>query len=191
MVEEFEDKNKESAVGGGQECLLSSSDEGSEGLERFLRDKLVSFGGEGLENIVEVDPAGVFELLDQDLINRGKMGSNVVVVDEEKRRSRVDDILRSELREKEIGGVSKRPLCEVDIGVADQRPSKSVAFRCDDAGGGLSSGRCELVGVSDAGQSFPNSSRPDDTDNGTSELESIARKQVDNLSGRGFVKLQD
>ena len=38
--------------------------------------------------------------------------------------------------------------------------------------------------MSDAGQSFPGSSRPDDTDNGTSELESIARKRVDNVSGR-------
>ena len=46
--------NKESLVVGSQECLLSSSDEGSEGLEKFLRDKLESFGGEGIENIVEV-----------------------------------------------------------------------------------------------------------------------------------------
>ena len=49
--------NKESLVVGSQECLLSSSDEGSEGLDKFLRDKLESFGGEGIENIVEVDPA--------------------------------------------------------------------------------------------------------------------------------------
>ena len=39
-VEETEDTNKESVIVGGQECLLSSSDEGSEGLEKFLRDKL-------------------------------------------------------------------------------------------------------------------------------------------------------
>ena len=38
--------------------LLSSSDEGSEGLEKFLRDKLEAFGGEGIQNILEVDPAG-------------------------------------------------------------------------------------------------------------------------------------
>ena len=43
--------------------------------------------------------------------------------------------------------------------------------------------RCTLVGVSDAGQSFPSSSRPDDTDYGTSELESIARRRVGDLSG--------
>ena len=73
--------------------------------------------------------------------------------------------------------------------MADERPSKSVAFEIDDAGGRLFSQRCTLVGVSDAGQSFPSSSRPDDTDYGTSELESIARRQVGdlNLSGGGRV----
>ena len=72
----------------------------------------------------------------------------------------------------------------MDVGAADERPSKSVAFQFDDAVGRLSSGRCESVGVSDAGQSFPSSSRPDDTDYGTSELEFIARKRVDDVSGR-------
>ena len=71
----------------------------------------------------------------------------------------------------------------MDIGVADERPSKSVAFEIDDAGGRLFAKRCTLVGVSDAGQSFPSSSRPDDTDYGTSELESIARRRVGDLSG--------
>ena len=88
-----------------------------------------------------------------------------------------------ELREENIGGGSKRLLCDVDIGVADERPSKSVAFDIDDAGGRLFSERCTLVGVSDAGQSFTSSSRPDDTDYGTSELESMARRRVDDLSG--------
>ena len=44
--------------------------------------------------------------------------------------------------------------------------------------------RCTLVGVSDAGQSFPSSSRPDDTDYGTSELESFARRRVGDVSER-------
>ena len=73
---------------------MSSSDEGSEGLEKFLRDKIESFGGEGMENIVEVDPAGVLELLDANLMDRGNTGSCVVTVDNEIPRSRVDDILR-------------------------------------------------------------------------------------------------
>ena len=131
-----------------------------------------------------VDPAGVLELLDANLMDRGNTGSGVVTVDDEIPRSRVDDILRSELREKIIGSGSKRPLCDVDIVVADERPSKSVAFEIDNAGGRLFSERCTLVGVSDAGQSFPSSSRPDDTDNGTSELESIARRRVGDVSER-------
>ena len=153
---------------------MSSSDEGSEGLEKFLRDKLESFGGEGIENIVEVDPAGVLELLDANLMDRGNTSSGVVTVDDEIPRSRVDDNLRSELREKNMGGGSKRPLCDVDFGVAAERPSNSVAFEIDDAGGSFFAKRCTLVGVSHAGQSFPSSSRPHDTDYGTSELESIA-----------------
>ena len=184
MVEERGNENKGCLIVGSQECLLSSSDEGSEGLETFLRDKLESFGGEGIENIVEVDPAGVLELLDANLMDRGSTGSGVINVDNEIPRSRVDDILRSELREKNICGGSKRPLCDVDIGVADERPSKSVAFEIDDAGGRLFSERCTLVGVSDAGQSFPSSSRQDDTDYGTSELESIARSRVGDVSER-------
>ena len=185
MVEERRNVDKECLVVSSQECLLSSSDEGSEGLEKFLRDKLESFGGEGIENIVEVDPTGVLDLLDANLMDRGNPGNDVVTVDDEIPRSRVDDILRSEMREQNIGGGSKRPLCDVDFGVADERPSKSVAFDIDDAVGRLFSERCTLVGVSDAGQSFPSSSRPDDTDYGTSELESFARRRVGDLSGGG------
>ena len=183
MVEERGNVDKECLVVSSQECLLSSSDERSEGLEKFLRDKLESFCGEGIENIVEVDPDGVLDLLDATLMDRGNLGSGVVTVDDEFPRSRVDDILRSELGGKNIGRGSKRPLCDVDIGLADERPSKSVAFDFDDAGGRLFSERCTLVGVSYAGQSFPSSSRPDDTDYGTSELESIARRRVGDLSG--------
>ena len=145
MVEETEDTNKKSLIIGGQECLLSSSYEGSEGLEKFLRDKLESFGGEGLEKIVEVDPAGVLELLDANSMDRGNTGSNLLTVDEEMPRSRVDDILGSELQEEKFDSVSKWPLCDVDDGAADERPSKSVAFQFDDAGGRLSSRRCEWL----------------------------------------------
>ena len=184
MVEERGNVDRECLNVSSQECLLSSSNERSEGLEKFLRDKLESFGDEGIENFVEVYPAGVLDLLDTILMDRGNPGNDVVTVDDEIPRSRTDYILRSELREKNIGGGSKRPLCDVDIGVADERPSKGVAFDFDDAGGRLFSERCTLVGVSDAGQSFLSSSRPDDTDYGTSELESIARSRLDDLSGK-------
>ena len=188
-VGEAEDTNKERVIVRSQECLQSSSDEvysqvGSEGLEKNLRDTLDLLSGEALERIVEVDPTVVLEFLDENLMDRGSTGRNVVPVDNEMPRSRVDDILRSELKEKRVGSVSKRPLSDVDAGVASERPSKSVAFQFDDEDDRLSSAGCELFVVSDAGQSFPSSSRPVGTDYGTSGLDSIARRRVDHVSGR-------
>ena len=189
--EERGNVNKESLAVGSQECLLSSSDEGSEGLEKFLRDKLEWLGGDGIENIAEVDLAEVLELLDSNLVDRHNTGSGVVTADNKFPRSQVDEILRAELGGKEIGVGSKRSLCGVEFGAADERPSKSVAFEVDDSGGKLFCDRYTAAGVSDAGQSFPSSSRPDDTEYGTSELESIARRRVGSLSGGGFLKLQN
>ena len=83
MVEERGNVNEESLVVGSQECLLSSSDEETEGLEKFLRDKLESLWGDGIENIEEVDPAGVLELLDSNSMGRGNAGIGVVTVDNE------------------------------------------------------------------------------------------------------------
>ena len=183
MVEERGNVDKESFAVVSQECLLSSSDEGSEGLEKFLRDKLESLRGDGIENIAEVDPAGVLELLDSNLVDRDNTGSGMVTVDNKFPRSQVDEILRAELGGKKIDVGSKRSLCDVELGVADERPPKSVAFEVDDSGGKSFCDRYTVIGVSDAGQSFPSSSRPDDTEYGTSELESIARRRVGSLSG--------
>ena len=174
---------KGSLAVGSQECLLSSSDEGSEGLEKFLRDKLESLGGDGIKNIAEVDPGEVLGLLDSKLVDRDNTGSGVVTADDKFPRSQMDEILRAELGGKKIGGGSKRRLCDVELGVADKRPSKSVAFEVHDSGGKSFCDRYTVIGVSDAGQSFPSSSRPDDTEYGTSELESIARRRVCSLSG--------
>ena len=44
MSEERGNVNEENVVVGSQECLLSSIDEGSEGLGKFLRNKLESLG---------------------------------------------------------------------------------------------------------------------------------------------------
>ena len=88
----------------------------------------------------------------------GSTGNYVVLVDKEMPRSCVDDNSRSDLQEKKIVGVGKRPLCDVDVGAADERPSKCVAFQIGNVGGRLFSAGCELVGESDAGQSFPRSS---------------------------------
>ena len=123
MVEESGNTSKECLIGGSQECLLSSSDEGSDGLEKFLRDKLESFGGDGIEKIVEVHPAGVLELLDSNSVDRVNTGSGVVTIDDEIPKSRVDYILRSELKEKPIGGRGKRRSSDVGVGMADGRPS--------------------------------------------------------------------
>ena len=116
MVEERENVNEDGLVVGSKECLLSSGDEGSEGLEKFLRDKLESFGGDGIENTAEVDPAGVLELLDSNLVDRCNTGSGVVTVDDEIPRSQLDEILRSELQEQKIGSRGKRSLRDVDFG---------------------------------------------------------------------------
>ena len=183
MGEERGNVNEESFAVVSQECLLSSSYEGSEGLEKFLRDKLESLGGDGIENIAEVDPAGVLELLDSNLVDRDNTGSGVVTVDDKFPRSHVDEILRAELGGKKTGVGSMRPLCNVELGVADERPSKSVAFEVDDSGGKPFCDSYTVIGVSEAGQLFPSSSRPDDTEYGTSELESIARRRVGSLSG--------
>ena len=48
-----------------------------------MRDKLESLGVDGIENIAEIDPAGVLELLDSNLVDRDKTGSGVVTVDDE------------------------------------------------------------------------------------------------------------
>ena len=191
ISEERGNVHKKSLAVGSQECLLSSIDEGSEGLEKFLRDKLESLGGDGIENIAEVDPAEVVELLDSNLVDRDNTGSGVVTADNKFPRCQVDENLRAQLRGKKIGVGSKRSLCDVEFGVADERPSKSVAFEVDDSGGKSFCDRFTVIGVSDAGQSFPSSSRPDDTEYGTSELESIARRRVGSLSGGRIFKFAE
>ena len=187
MSEERGNVDKEGFAVGSQECLLSSSDEGSEGLQKFLRDKLESLRGGEIENIVKVDPVGVLELLDSDLVNRDNTGRGMVTGDNEFPRSQVDKILRAEMGGREIGVGMKRPLCDVELDVADERPSKGVAFDVEDSIGKSVCNRYPVIDMSDAGQSFPSSSRLDETEYGTSDLESIARRRVDNLGeGRFF-----
>ena len=94
MSEERGNVDKECLIVGSQKCLFSSSDEGSEGLEKFLRDKVESLRGDGIESIAEVDPAGVLELLDSNLVDRDNTRSGAVTVDNEFPRGEVDSILR-------------------------------------------------------------------------------------------------
>ena len=122
-------------------------------------------------------------MLDSNSVDRDNTGSGLVTVDDKFPRSQMDEILRAELGGKKIVVGCKRPLCDVELGVADERPSKCVAFDVGDSVGKSVCDRYTVIGVSDAGKSFPSSSRLDDTEYGTSELESIARRRVDNLSG--------
>ena len=107
---------------------------------------------------MEVDTTLVLELLVDSLVESGIAGSNVVPVDKKMPANCVDCILRSELKEKRNGCVSKQLLCEMDADEADKRLSKGVAFQLDDESGRLSSTGYEFVGVPDARQSFPSSS---------------------------------
>ena len=91
-VGESGNTNKERVVIDSQESLLSSCDEGSEGLEKLLRDKLDSLSGEGLERFVEVDPTVVLQLLH----DSSSPGKNVVPAAEEIPRRQVHYVLRSE-----------------------------------------------------------------------------------------------
>ena len=49
---------------------------------------------------MEVHPTVMLELLDENLVNRGSAGRNVVPADKEMPRSRVDDILHFTLGDK-------------------------------------------------------------------------------------------
>ena len=162
-----------------QECLLSSSDEESERLKKFLREKLDLLSGERLARIVEVDPSNVFERLDKSLVERGNSRIEVVRDDEEMPISDVDRILRSELKEKSNGAANKSQLCDMDANVTDRVLPKSVAFQLSNENCRSSSTGYGLVGVSDAGQSFSGSSQLDGTDYGTSKFESNAWRRVD------------
>ena len=66
---------------------------------------------EGLNRIVEVDLTVVLELLYETLAARGSAGSNVVRVGEEIPKSRVNHILRSELKENRRKREKKRVRC--------------------------------------------------------------------------------
>ena len=62
----------------GQECLLSSSDEGNVALERFHHEMLDALSGGGLEEIVEIDPSGMLALLEQSIVGHRKNLEEVV-----------------------------------------------------------------------------------------------------------------
>ena len=143
----------------------------------FLREKLDSFSCEGLEKIVEKDAAGVLDLLVDSGVEHSDSRVGKVCANKEEvwPLGGAYGVLRSELNQEISDGANKRRLHAVDASVSEGPPLKSVAFQFGNDGGRLSSAGCEMFGVSDAGQSFPGSSWHD----GTSELESVARRWAD------------
>ena len=77
-----------------QVCLLSSSDEGSGALEKFLRDKFGSLSGKGLEKIVQNGLSGVLELSGESHLERGDSSKTLVGDDKEMPEGGLDRILR-------------------------------------------------------------------------------------------------
>ena len=73
--------NEENVVKGSSiaspECLKSSSDTGSGGLEEYLRKRFDGFSGEELERIVEVDLCAVQEFLDESGVEHGNRAGMV------------------------------------------------------------------------------------------------------------------
>ena len=82
---------------------MSSSDEGSVALERFLHDRLDYLRGEGLEKIVEVDPSGKLALLDESNFGHREDVEKAVERGEHLTLGDMDRILRSELAEGSSG----------------------------------------------------------------------------------------
>ena len=193
MGEERGNVDKESFAVVSQECLLSSSDGGTEGLEKFLRDKLESLGGDAIENIADVDPAGVLGLLDSNLVDPDNTGSGMVTVDDKFPRSPGVRWMRFSVRSWEERRLVLEPSghCVMCSLAWQMNGLQRVAFEVDDSGGKSFCDRYTVTGVSDAGQLFPKSSRLDDTEYGTSELESIARDELVVCVGGGFLKLQN
>ena len=88
----------------------------------------------------------------------------------------VDSFLRSEMNQESTDGANKRRLRSVDVSESKGPPLKSVDFQLGSEIGGVSSARCGLIGLSDAGQFLASGYRPDDAVYNTSEMKSIARQ---------------
>ena len=110
-----------------QECLLSNSDEGIVALERFLQEKLDALSGEGLENIVEVDPSEKMALLEESNVGLRDKVEEVVERRELLRLGDMNRIWRSELFEGSSGAY-KRLSSGQDVTVLGGQPPKSAVF---------------------------------------------------------------
>ena len=82
-----------------QECLMSSSDETSVVLEKFLLEKLHSLSEERLEKIVKVDPSGMLAHLEKSLVCHQNDVKEAMERGECLRLGNMDRISRSDLAE--------------------------------------------------------------------------------------------
>ena len=170
----------------GQEGLLSISNEGSRGLQKFLLEKFNALNGQGLERILEVDPCGVLELLNESGVEHSDKRVEIVCNEKAMPLGGVDRNLRSELSQESSDGANKGRLQVADVNESKGPPSKSVAFRVSNERGGLSPASSRSTGVPNVGQLLPSGSRRNGTVYGTSELKSIAWRRADKLSETKF-----
>ena len=86
---------------------------------------------------MKVDPSGVFDLSEDNLVGRGGSRSEVVSDDGELPIRGLDRILGAELTVKSSDGANKRQLCGEDADELSGPPSKSVASQLYTESGGL------------------------------------------------------
>ena len=185
---EIEETAATSASIASQQCLFLNSDDRSEALEKLLRDKFDLLSGKGLEKNIELGPSAVLGLLGESLAERGGSISELVCNEDEMPNYDVVRFLRSESKQKGGGGANKRHFCDVERKALGGLPMESVVFQCESKSRRLCSAGCELVGMSVAGQLFPVSSRLDNTDYETLELESIVRRRTNEQIGTNIYR---
>ena len=159
-----------------QEYLWSGCDEGSAALEKIIHEKLDSLSGEGLKKIVEVDLPRMLALLEKSIAGHC---DNLEEVVKRNKRLRLGDIDRIE----GSSGRNKRLSNWEDVTVTVGPLPKIVMFifagesTVNESTGHWSCSVAKVV------NSFLNSIQFDGTEYGTSELESIARKRADEITG--------
>ena len=91
----------------------------------------------------------------------------------------VDHVLRSELQRSSSCGTKRPVSSDVDVETLGRSPWESVMFDIQSGTMTRESSSRKFFGMSFVAQSVPSTSQFIETDNGTSEWESIARKMAD------------
>ena len=146
---------KKGASVASQEVLLSSSDEGSGAVERFLHDKIDSVTGEGLGRIAEWDPSGVLALLDESGGDRHTGGHGTLLSEECLPSGDTDCVPQTELRHSSSCGTKRRVSSKVDVENLGGPPSKSALFDIGSLSNTRESSSPNLLGMPVARLSVP------------------------------------